>query len=337
MGIGSGSASFEILRYLVERLPVMVTPKWVSTDCQPIAVGNVLHYLVECLGMPETIGRTFDIGGADVMTYRHIMQVMAEALGLRKRLIVPVPVLTPRLSSLWIHLVTPVSHRIARPLAEGLKNRVVCRDDEAARLMTQRLLTVREAIEAASDSASSHTVETAWSDAGPMPGDPDWSGGKVFVDRREIDIAASPEEIYAAVCRIGGGRGYYAANWLWRLRGLIDRLIGGPGLRRGRGDPETVAYGEALGFWRVTGIEWNRRLQLRAEMKLPGEARLDFDIHPNQTSGRICKLTQTARFKPRGLLGLAYWYAVLPLHGAVFKGMLQGVCVDARRATRGQE
>jgi len=337
MIIGSGSASFEILRYLVERLPVMVTPKWVSTECQPIAVRNVLHYLVQCLETPETIGRTFDIGGADVMTYREIMQVMAEALGLRKRLIVPVPVLTPRLSSLWIHLVTPVSHRIARPLAEGLKNRVVCRDDEAAKLMPQRLLTIREAIDAASSSARRHSVETAWSDAGPMPGDPDWSGGKVFVDRREIGIAASPEEVYAAVCRIGGGRGYYAADWLWRLRGLIDRLVGGPGLRRGRRDPETVAYGQALDFWRVTGIERNRRLELRAEMKLPGEARLDFEIHPDHESGKMCRLTQTAHFKPRGLLGLAYWYAVLPLHGIVFKGMLDGIGRATVHAARRRE
>ncbi|MHC4093975.1 MAG: DUF2867 domain-containing protein, partial [Planctomycetota bacterium] len=232
MIIGSGSASFEILRYLVERLPVMVTPRWVSTGSQPIAVDNVLRYLVACLTQPETIGRTLDIGGADVLTYREIMQVMAEALGVRKRLIIPVPVLTPRLSSLWIHLVTPLSHRIARPLSEGLRNRVVCRNKEAARLMPQALLTIREAIDAALGRVQGNEIETSWSDAGPIPGDPDWSGGKVFVDRRSVEIAAPADWVYRAVCRIGGGQGYYAADWLWRVRGWMDRLAGGPGLRR---------------------------------------------------------------------------------------------------------
>jgi uncharacterized protein YbjT (DUF2867 family) len=325
MIIGSGSASFEILRYLVERLPVMVTPRWVSTESQPIAVDNVLHYLVACLGQPETVGRTLDIGGADVLTYREIMQVMAEALGVRKRLIIPVPVLTPRLSSLWIHLVTPLSHRIARPLSEGLRNRVVCRNNEAARLMPQTLLTIREAIAAALGRAQGSEIETSWSDAGPIPGDPDWSGGKVFVDRRSVEIAAPADVVYRAVCRIGGGQGYYAADWLWRVRGWVDRLAGGPGLRRGRRDPETVAFGEALDFWRVTGIEENRRLELRAEMKLPGEAMLEFEIQPIEGKTDACELVRTARFKPRGLSGLVYWYAVLPLHGVVFKGMLKGI------------
>jgi len=337
MIIGSGSASFEILRYLVERLPVMVTPRWVSTESQPIAVDNVLHYLVACLDRQETVGRTLDIGGADVLTYREIMQVMAEALGLRKRFIIPVPVLTPRLSSLWIHLVTPLSHRIARPLSEGLRNRVVCRNDEAARLMPQNLLTIREAIDAALGHAQSHQVESTWSDAGPIPGDPDWSGGKVFLDRRCLEIAASAEVVYRAVCRIGGGQGYYAADWLWRVRGWMDRLAGGPGLRRGRRDPETVAFGEALDFWRVTGIQVNRRLELRAEMKLPGEALLAFEIQPIQGRTDSCNLVQTARFKPRGLSGLAYWYAVLPLHGIVFKGMLEGIRKAAEDMANAQD
>jgi uncharacterized protein YbjT (DUF2867 family) len=325
MIIGSGSASFEILRYLVERLPIMITPRWVSTEAQPIAVRNVLHYLVACLNEPATIRRTLDIGGPDIMTYRQIMQTMAQALGLRERLVVPVPVLTPRLSSLWIHLVTPVSHRIARPLAEGLRNRVVCRDNEAQRLMPQRLLTVRESIDAALGKLEAHDVETAWSDAGPLPGDPDWSGGKVFTDRRTIEVNAGIDAAYRAICRIGGGQGYYAADWLWRLRGWMDRLVGGPGLRRGRRDPEKVGYGEALDFWRVTGIEPNRRLELRAEMKLPGEASLEFEIRPHPEDRRRCTIVQTARFKPRGLMGLAYWYAVLPLHGIVFSGMLKGI------------
>jgi hypothetical protein len=331
MIIGSGSASFEILRYLVERLPVMVTPRWVSTGSQPIAIENVLHYLVMCLNCPATIGRTLDIGGAEIMTYREIMQVMAQSLGLRERFIIPVPVLTPRLSSLWIHLVTPLSARIARPLADGLRNRVVCRDDSAVRLMPQRLLTIREAIDAALGNRRALEVETAWFDAGPMPGDPDWSGGKVFVDRRSTVVDAPQEVVYSTVSRIGGDQGYYAADWLWHVRGWMDRLVGGPGLRRGRRHPEHLAYGEALDFWRVTDVEPNRRLGLRAEMKLPGDAMLSFEIVPNDDRTESSTLTQTARFKPKGLMGLAYWYAVMPLHGLVFEGMLQGIRRAAER------
>lgn len=326
MIIGSGSASFEILRYLVERLPVMVTPKWVSTESQPIAIRNVLHYLVACLEEPETIGRTIDIGGSEIMIYREIMQTMASALGLRKRLVIPVPVLTPRLSSLWIHLVTPLSHHIARPLSEGLRNRVVCRDNEAQRLMPQRLLTIRESIDAALGKEERHDIETSWSDAGPLPGDPDWSGGKVFVDRRTRKANVSEDAAYRAICRIGGGQGYYAADWLWHLRGWIDHLLGGPGLRSGHRDPEEVDYGEAIDYWRVTGIERNRRLELRAEMKLPGEASLEFVIEPHTGEHSNCLITQTARFKPRGVLGLAYWYALLPVHNIVFDGMIKGIC-----------
>jgi uncharacterized protein YbjT (DUF2867 family) len=323
MIIGSGSASFEILRYLVERLPIMVTPRWVRTECQPIAVRNVLHDLVQCLEVPATAGRTLDIGGADVLTYHQIMQIMAEARGLPRRLIIPVPVLTPRPSSLWIHLVTPLSASIARPLAEGLRNRVVCADDEAARLMPQHLLSVREAIDAALGSLRAGEVPTAWSDAGVIPGDPDWAGGTVFVDRRSVSIKATADRVYEAVCRVGGGHGYYAADWLWRLRGALDRLAGGPGLRRGRRRPARIAYGDALDFWRVTGIRPQRHLELRAEMKLPGVATLSFDLEPGP--GTSCALTQVARFKPKGLLGLLYWYLVLPLHGVVFRGMLRGI------------
>ncbi len=322
MIIGSGSASFEILRYLVERLPVMVTPRWVSTESQPIAVRNVVQYLVDCLGVPGTSGRTLDIGGPDVLSYRELMRIMAEERGLRRRYVIPVPVLTPRLSSLWIHLVTPISHRIARPLAEGLRNRVVCRNDDARRLMPQELLTVREAIRAALDRVAHDEVETSWSMAGPIPGDPDWAGGTVFTDRRALRVEAPTEAVWRAVVRIGGGHGWYAADWLWRLRGWMDRLVGGPGLRRGRRDPDEVGYGEALDFWRVTGIDKGRRLSLRAEMKLPGEALLEFTVAA-EASGT--QLTQTARFRPRGLAGLAYWYAVLPLHAFVFRRMLEGI------------
>jgi uncharacterized protein YbjT (DUF2867 family) len=327
MIIGSGSASFEILRYLVQRLPVMITPKWVSTPCQPIAVRNVLTYLIGVLSVSETTGRVFDIGGSETMCYSDIMRVMAEELGLPRRWIIPVPVLTPRLSSYWIHLVTPLSNKIARPLAEGLKNPVVCRENRITQLIPQHLLSVREAIHAALSQVAAHHVETSWSMAGPMPGDPDWAGGTLFRDSREITIDAPDWAAFRAVCRLGGGRGWYSINWLWRLRGWLDRLAGGPGLRRGRRDPDALGYGEALDFWRVAGIELNRSLSLRAEMRLPGEALLDFCIEPKGKAS--CTLRQTALFQPRGLLGLVYWYAVLPFHQVVFRGMLAGVQRDA--------
>ena len=332
MIIGSGSASFEILRYLVERLPVMVTPRWVKTRSQPIAIGNVLTYLVACLSVPATTGRTLDIGGLDVVSYLELMRIMAEERGLRRRLVIPVPVLTPHLSSLWIHLVTPLSHRIARPLAAGLRNPVVCRDDEAARLMPQRLLGVRDAIRVALEQVARHEVETGWFDAGPIPGDPDWAGGTVFVDQREVEVAASPEAVFATISRIGGETGWYGLDWLWRLRGTLDRLAGGPGLRRGRRHAEHVAFGDAIDFWRVTGAEPGRRLALRAEMRLPGEAQLEFVVAPVPGRARRSRLVQTARFAPRGLLGIAYWYAVLPFHRIVFGRMLDGIRRAAERS-----
>ena len=321
MIIGSGSASFEIVRYLVERLPVMITPKWVSTPCQPIAVANVICYLVETLALAET--GVFDIGGSEVLCYREIMRVMAEELSLPKRWIIPVPGLTPRLSSYWIHLITPLSHEIAKPLAEGLKNPVVCREDRITRLIPQDLLNIREAIHEALAQMVKPDMETHWSMAGSIPGDPDWAGGTVFRDERQVAVDAPDWAVFQAVCLVGGGHGWYAANWLWRLRGWLDRLAGGPGLRRGRRHPETVHYGEALDFWRVTGLDKNRRLTLRAEMKLPGEAVLEFRIEPHGETKST--LHQVALFQPRGLFGLIYWYAVKPFHKVVFSGMLRGI------------
>ena len=208
---------------------------------------------------------------------------------------------------------------------------MVCRNDDAEKLMPQRLLTVRESIDAALGKVASAEVETSWSDAGPVPGDPDWAGGTAFDDVREIDLDAPPAAVFAAVCRIGGGNGWYAADFLWQLRGALDRLVGGPGLRRGRRDPENVRYGDALDFWRVTGVERNRLLELRAEMKLPGEAALSFEIISSGPDATSCRLVQRARFKPRGLGGLAYWYAVLPLHGIVFRAMLNGIRAETAR------
>ena len=326
MIIGSGSASFEILRYLVQRLPIMITPTWVSTRCQPIAVDNVLSYLVGVLSIADTTGEVFDIGGREVLSYRNIMHIMAEELGLPRRWIIPVPILTPRLSSHWIQLITPLSHRIARPLAEGLKNEVVCREDRITRLIPQTRLDVREAIHAALSQEKAHLVETHWSMAGPMPGDPDWSGGTVFRDVRQITVALPARAVFRAVCRVGGERGWNT-SWLWRLRGWLDQRAGGPGLRRGRRHPDLLRYGDALDFWRVVGIERDRSLSLRAEMKLPGQALLDFRVEPDGDSR--CALRQTALFEPRGLAGLLYWYAVLPFHGVVFRTMLAGIERDA--------
>jgi hypothetical protein len=329
MIIGSGSASFEILRYLVERLPVMITPKWVSTPCQPIAVENVIAYLVGVLSVPETIGSAFDIGGAETLCYSEIMRVMAEELGLPRRWIIPVPVLTPRLSSYWIHLVTPLSNKIAIPLAEGLKNPVVCRDDRIRSLVPQKLLNIREAIRAALSQVTARQVETNWSMAGAMPGDPDWSGGTVFRDSREVAIDAPAAAAFRAVCRVGGRSGWHTNNWLWIMRGWLDRLAGGPGLRRGRRDPETLRYGDALDFWRVVGFEPDRRLSLRAEMRLPGEGMLEFRIEVGNNGP--CIVRQTALFQPHGLFGLLYWYAMRPFHQLVFQGMLAGIRRDALR------
>lgn len=329
MIIGSGSASFEILRYLVERLPVMITPRWVRTESQPIAIRDVLFYLIEVLSVPETIGKTIDIGGPDVLSYSEIMREMASALGLRRRLVIPVPVLTPRLSSLWIHLVTPIHASIARPLAEGLRNRVVCRTDEATRLIPHQCLTTRQAIEASLEKAKFSEVETSWSDAGVMPGDPSWAGGTVFVDRRQVDSCASVSQLWAAVSSIGGAKGYMGADWLWLLRGALDKLIGGPGLRRGRRHAKELRLGDSLDFWRVSSIDAPKSLLLTAEMKLPGLATLGFEIEPIDSDNMRSRLSITARFRPRGLLGLIYWYMVVPLHGIVFSRMLHGLARSA--------
>ena len=329
MIIGSGSASFEILRYLVERLPIMITPKWVSTESQPISVIDVLHYLEACLTCPDSTGRTIDIGGSSIITYRELMKIMAKALGLRSRFVIPVPFLTPRLSSYWIHFVTPVSARIAQPLAEGLSNRVVCRDDQAQRLFNHEPLDPGEAIRRALQHESSNEVMTSWMDAGRVPGDPDWSGGKVFIDQRSATVDADTQSIYEAIRIIGGGHGYYASDWLWHVRGFMDKALGGPGLRRGRRDQRELAFGDALDFWRVLHADPGRRLTLFAEMKLPGTATLEFDIEPPRTPGESPTLVQVARFRPRGLLGLLYWYSIKPLHGIVFTGMLNGIKREA--------
>lgn len=332
MIIGAGSASFEILRYLVNRLPIMITPRWVDTECQPVAIDDVLYWLVAAAETPAAAGRILEIGGADVCTYRELMQTTAKHLGIGRRWIVGVPVLTPRLSSLWISFVTPVTYRIARPLADGLSNRVVVGRCPAIDVLPHTPLTTDQAIRHAIEAVESHDVDTHWSAAGPIPGDPDWAGGTVCRDRRQIEIDATPDAVFDAVCRVGGGHGWYAGDVLWQIRGWMDQLVGGPGLRRGRRHPEKIRYGEALDFWRVVGIERGRLLRLRAEMKLPGEAQLEFTLEPLESTCKT-RLLMTASYRPRGLFGLAYWYAVAPLHWFVFGGMLRGIRASAENAT----
>ncbi|MCC7528765.1 MAG: SDR family oxidoreductase [Candidatus Melainabacteria bacterium] len=336
MIIGSGSASFEILRYLTDRLPVMVTPRWVSTTSQPIAIRNVLHYLLKALRLGETFDRTFDIGGPEVLTYRQLMETYAREAGLPVPIIVPVPVFTPRLSSYWINFVTPVPAYIARPLAEGLRNPAVCRESKITEIIPQDLLTCAAAIKIAIDRIQHHKVESHWTDAGRMPpvewfssSDPQWAGGAVFSDVRRVTIEGTAADAWKAVARIGGTTGWYYANWLWRLRGLLDFLWGGIGLRLGRRDPDELRTGDAVDFWRVKSAEREKRLLLIAEMKLPGEAALEFQI--KQTGENRTEILQIARFLPSGLLGLAYWFAVSPLHEFIFTGMLSGVAKASQR------
>ena len=327
MIMGSGSASFEILRYLVERLPVMVTPAWVKSLSQPIAVSNVIEYLAGCLDVPETAGRTFDIGGPDILSYRELFDVYARVAGLRKRVIIPIPVLTPKLSSYWIQLVTPVPSSLARPLAEGLRNRVVCGENTIRELIPTRLLTAEETIARALDRTVHREVDTCWSDAG-SPRVPEWidcgdapyAGGTVLESAHTLTLAATPARIWYVLKRLGGEEGWTYGDWLWKLRGLADKLIGGTGLRRGRRHPSELRVGDALDFWRVLDVQEFRRLRLLAEMKVPGEALLQFDIE-ERGPGRTA-LTLRARFLPRGLWGIVYWYALAPVHGPLFRGML---------------
>jgi hypothetical protein len=322
------------MRYLVDRLPVMITPRWVDTPCQPIAVRNVLHYLKGCLEHDEVLGRTFDIGGPDILTYGRLMGIYAEEAGLPRRWIIPVPVLTPKLSSYWVHLVTPVPSGIARPLIEGLKNPVVCQENRIRDIIPQDLLSCREAIRVAMQKIRQQAVETCWSDAGGLKvpewiscGDAPYAGGTVLECGYRVVVKAAPADVWAPIQRIGGSSGWYFADRLWELRGAMDRMLGGIGLRRGRRHPETIRTGDALDFWRVLQVDEPHRLQLLAEMKLPGDAILDFRISPLD-NGKT-ELTQVARFLPRGLFGFLYWYALYPVHQWVYRGMLQRIAAAA--------
>jgi len=334
MILGSGSASFEIMRYLVDRLPVMLTPRWVDTPVQPIAIRNVLHYLAGCLEHPQVKGQTYDIGGPEVLTYRRLFDIYAEEAHLPKRLIIPVPVLTPRLSSYWIHLITPIPASLAQPLAAGLSNPVICVDNRIRGLIPQELLDCRQTIRLALERIKEQTVETCWRGAGPLIppewthcGDTDFAGGTVLSCGYRLGLRAAPAEVWKAISRIGGDTGYYYGNWLWGLRGWLDRLLGGPGLRRGRRHPTHLQAGDALDFWRVLAVEPPQRLLLLAEMKMPGEALMEFRLTP--LNGGQTEVQQLSRFLPRGLGGILYWYSLFPFHQWIYRGMLRALAQAA--------
>ncbi len=328
--IGSGSLSFELIRALVERLPIMVCPKWVATPAQPIAIEDVLDYLVASLDLPDGGNRTFEIGGPDQVCYGAIMREYARQRGLT-RLMIPVPVLTPYLSSLWLGLVTPVYARIGRKLVEGLRNPTVVEDPCALDAFPVRPRGLRDAIARAMLNEDREFAQTRWSDALSSGGQlPRWGGarfGSRIVDSRTATVHVTPERAFAPIQRIGGQTGWYYGTWLWRLRGFLDLLVGGVGLRRGRRDAVDLRVGDALDFWRVEAYEPNRLLRLQAEMKLPGRAWLEFEVSGEPETSEI---RQTAIFDPVGLLGLAYWYALYPVHQLMFSGMLKAIARAAR-------
>ena len=338
--IGSGSASFEMLRYLTERLPAMITPKWVETRIQPIAVRDVLRYLAGCAALPPGVSRRFDIGGPDVLTYAEMMRRYSHVAGLRPRILVPVPLLTPRLSALWVGLVTPVPAGLAKPLVESLRNEVVCAEHDIAGYIPdppEGLLSLDRAIALALRHTREGAVSTRWSSAAtpgapsdPLPSDPSWAGGSLYVDARIGVVRASAAALWGVIEGIGGETGWYSFPAAWAVRGLLDQFGGGVGLRRGRRDPRHLLVGDALDFWRVEAITPGSLLRLRAEMKLPGLAWLELAVgrdHDGMTT-----YSQRAIFQPRGLAGHAYWRSISPFHGVVFGGMLRNITAAAERA-----
>ncbi|SCL18616.1 Uncharacterized conserved protein YbjT, contains NAD(P)-binding and DUF2867 domains [Micromonospora nigra] len=342
--IGSGSASFEMLRYLTERLPAMITPRWVHNRIQPIAVRDVLRYLVGCATLPPDVNRAFDIGGPDVLTFGAMMQRYARVAGLRRRLIVPVRALTPSLSSHWVGLITPVPNAIARPLVESLVTEAVAHEHDIAAYVPDPpdgLTGLDEAVALALAKVRDAEVETRWSTASgpdapaePLPSDPEWSGGTAYTDLRERDMAAPPQALWRVIEGVGGDNGWYSFPLAWSIRGWLDRLVGGVGLRRGRRDPHHLQVGEALDFWRVEEIVPGELLRLRAEMRLPGRAWLEMRILPLDGGGS--RYQQRAVFLPRGLAGHVYWGAVAPFHAVVFGGMARNIARGAEHLAAGR-
>jgi uncharacterized protein YbjT (DUF2867 family) len=328
--VGGGSASFEMLRKLVEGLPFMVTPKWVETRCQPIAISDMIELLVRAASADHLLPGVYDAGGRDVITYSEMISLFADVSGLPRRWLVKVPLLTPRLSSLWVGLVTPLPVPLARELVESLVNEVVVAGQSACEALGVTPLGIREAMEralSADDDAVAARDDGALDAFARLDTDPEWSGTTVRGDTRVATSSASPVVLFAALERIGGANGWYGGGWLWTIRGWLDQLLGGPGLRRGRS--ATLVAGAPLDFWRVEEVEPPRRLRLRAEMRLPGKAWLTWDLEA-QDAGT--KIVQRADFHPKGLGGLVYWYAIAPFHRWVFPQMLQGIVADAERS-----
>jgi uncharacterized protein YbjT (DUF2867 family) len=330
--VGSGSLSFEMIRYLTERVPAMICPRWVYTRTQPIGIREVLEYLVTALAVPESSGCLVEIGGAEVVTYGEMMMIYAKVRGL-KRWMVPVPVLTPRLSSYWVNLVTPIPAAIARPLIEGLRNESIVHDPSAQQLFPNiKPAGYRITVERALARLEASNVETTWSDAlstsqGDVPPVTLTTSEGMIMEHRQRVVPASPDDVYRIFIGLGGKRGWFYMNWAWEMRGFIDRMMGGVGLRRGRRDADELRVGDALDFWRVEAVESGRLLRLRAEMKVPGKAWLQLQVTPREEEQAL--LSQTAFFAPKGLMGWLYWYALYPLHGLIFSGLIDQI---ARRA-----
>ncbi|MDQ4491246.1 SDR family oxidoreductase [Sinomonas sp. ASV486] len=334
--IGSGSASFEMVRHLTDILPVMPAPRWVLNRVQPIAVRDALHYLEAAADLPQHVSRAFDIGGPDVLTYADMMRGYARAAGLRAPLIIALPVLTPWLAAQWVNLVTPIPRSLAVPLVESLQNDCVVREHDIDELVPRPaggLTGYRRAVELALGKIARGEVETTWASSSPLdapsdplPSDPDWSGGTVFTDLRTETSTARPSQLWDVVEGIGGENGWYSFPLAWAVRGWIDKLAGGVGLRRGRRNPHRLQLGEALDWWRVEALEPGRLLRLRAEMRVPGRAWLEMSVEPRPEGSAYA---QRAVFVPHGLAGRLYWLAVLPFHGVIFRGMASRITAAA--------
>lgn len=337
--IGSGSASFEMIRHLTEVLPYMPAPKWVRNWIQPIAIRDVLYYLVGALEVDSKLNRTFDIGGPSILRYGQMMNGYAVEAGLPQRAIAALPVLTPWLASQWVNLVTPIPRRLAVPIIESLQHDCVVQEHDIDAVIPPPeggLTSYRKSVRLALEKMREREVETSWKNASVLgapsdrlPSDPEWSGHTVFLDERERMSSASSEDVWRVIEGIGGERGWYSLPLAWALRGWLDKLVGGVGLRRGRRDPERLQLGEALDFWRVEEIERGTFLRLRAEMKLPGLAWLEMSVEPLPSGGS--RYRQRAVFFPHGLSGRLYWFSILPLHGIIFSGMANRIMSAAEK------
>ncbi|KQY55998.1 NAD(P)-dependent oxidoreductase [Aeromicrobium sp. Root495] len=337
--IGSGSASFEMLRYLTERLPVMVVPRWVTTRIQPIAVRDVLHYLVGSAEMPSDVSRRFDVGGPDVLTYLDMMQRYAAVAGLPRRRILKVPVLSPTLSSHWVGVITPVPASLARPLVESLRNTVVASEHDIQQYVPDPeggLTGYDKAVGLALTKIQDLDVPTSWSSASyagapsePLPSDPDWAGGSLYKDERTREVEASPSQLWSVIEGIGGDNGWYSWPLAWAVRGWMDRFVGGPGLRRGRRNAKDLVVGDALDFWRVEATDDKTFLRLRAEMRVPGLAWLELEV--GSDDGGSTTFHHRALFHPHGLFGQLYWWGILPFHGIIFGGMQRNIAKAAEQ------